>query len=173
MGGLECEETTGTGNRGRVMQADNRLGQLSSNRAPSYNNQSVLILNQNSAPCATEKCDSLLSVIQRSLAVKCIQEQSANRPDTLSSTPDLILLRPAVGEAAKELIQACKEKWVRASILALLCAKWDRLLEDMPSVLTKVDDFLACPFHEAELLLRVRRLLNSKEARLFRRRSRV
>jgi two-component system, NtrC family, response regulator GlrR len=145
------------------MEVDNRLGQLSSIRVLSYKNQSVLILNQNSAPCAAEKCDSLLPVIQRSLAVKCIQEQSANRPpDRLSSAPDLILLRPAVGEPAQELIQSCKEKWVRASILALLCAKWDRLLEDMPSVLTKVDDFLACPFHEAELLLRVRRLLQSK-----------
>ena len=71
-------------------------------------------------------------------------------------------MRPAVGEAAQELIQSCKEKWARASIIALLCAKWDRLLEDLPSVLTKVDDFLPCPFHESELLLRVRRLLQSK-----------
>ena len=36
------------------------------------------------------------------------------------------------------------------------------LLEDLASVLTKVDDFLPCPFHESELLLRVRRLLQSK-----------
>ena len=71
-------------------------------------------------------------------------------------------MRSSVSEAAQELIQSCKEKWARASILALLCAKWDRLLEDLASVLTKVDDFLSCPFHEAELLLRVRRLLQSK-----------
>jgi hypothetical protein len=72
------------------------------------------------------------------------------------------LVRPAVGEAAQELIQLCKEKWVRASIIALLCARWDRVLEDSASVLAKVDDFLSCPFHESELLLRVRRLLQSK-----------
>ena len=71
-------------------------------------------------------------------------------------------MRPSVGEAAQELIQSCKEKWARASILALLCAKWDRMLEDLASVLTNVDDFLPCPFHESELLLRVRRLLQSK-----------
>jgi two-component system response regulator GlrR len=145
-----------------MMEAEIGRGQLPSEMAL-YKDQSVLILNQNSVPCAAEKCDSLLPVIQRSLAVTCVQEQSANRPpDRLSSTPGLILLRPAVGEAAQELIHSCKEKWTHVPILALLCAKWDRLFEDSPSVLTKVDDFLPCPFHESELLLRVKRLLQSK-----------
>ena len=131
---------------------------------PYYKDQSVLILNQNSAPCAAVKCDSLLPLLQKSLPVKCIQEQSVSRsPDRLSSVPDLILLRPAAGETAQELIQSCKEKWARASIIALLCAKWEPLLEDSASVLSKVDDFLPCPFHESELLLRVKRLLQSKE----------
>jgi DNA-binding NtrC family response regulator len=83
--------------------------------------------------------------------------------DRLSSAPDLIFLRPAVGEVGQELIQRCKERWARASVIALLCARWDRVLEDSALVLTKVDDFLPCPFHEAELLLRARRLLQSKE----------
>jgi DNA-binding response OmpR family regulator len=131
-----------------------------------YKDQSVLILNQNSAPCAAEKCNSLLPLIKKSLPVKCIQEQSANRiVDSVSSAPDLILLRPAVGEAAQELIQSCKEKWPGASILVLLCATWDRLVDDLPSVLTQVDDFIPCPFHEGELLLRVRRLLQFKESK--------
>jgi DNA-binding NtrC family response regulator len=43
----------------------------------------------------------------------------------------------------------------------------DRPLEDLPSVLTKVDDFLPCPFHEGELLLRVRRLLQSAEKKVI------
>ena len=128
-----------------------------------YKDQNVLILNQNVAPCAADKCDSLLPLLQKSLPVKRIQEQSVSRsPDRLSSVPDLILLRPAAGETAQELIQSCKEKWARASIIALLCAKWEPLLEDLPSVLTEVDDFLPCPFHESELLLRVKRLLQSK-----------
>src|SRR5262245_47520966 len=136
-----------------MMEAEIGLGRLSSNRIPSYTNQSVLILNQNSAPCAAAKCDSLVPLLQQSLAVKCIQEQRAGRSlDKLSSAPDLILLRPSVGEAAQEPIQSCKEKWTPAAILVLLCAKWDRLVEHLPSVLTKVDDFLRCPFHESELL---------------------
>src|SRR5262245_8289566 len=125
-----------------------------------YRDQSVLILNQNSAPCAAVKCDSLLPLLQKSLPLKCIQEQSTNRTvDKLSLAPDLILLRPSIGDAAYQLIQSCKEKWAHASTIAVLCAKWDRSLEELPSVLTEVDDFLPCPFHESELLLRVRRLL--------------
>ena len=57
--GLEFEETTGEGNRGRMMQTDFWRGQLANSQIPSYKNQSVLILNQSSAPCAADKCDSL------------------------------------------------------------------------------------------------------------------
>jgi transcriptional regulator with GAF, ATPase, and Fis domain len=150
-----------------MMEADKWQTQGSSSWAAEYENQSVLILNQNSAPCTADQCNSLFALLQNSLHIKCIQEKSPSRfrfPDGLSSTPDLILLRPSIGEAAQGLIQSCKEKWNRAAILALLCARWDRVLEDSASVLTKVDDFLSCPFHEAELLLRVRRLLKSKGA---------
>jgi two-component system, NtrC family, response regulator GlrR len=147
-----------------MMEAEIGRGRLPSSKVSLHQDQSVLILNQNSAPCTADKCNSLFALLQKSLHIKCIQEQSDNRAlDSLSSAPDLVLLRSAVGEAAQELIQSCKEKWVRASILALLCAKWDRLFEDLPSVLTKVDDFLPCPFRESELLLRVRRLLQSSK----------
>jgi DNA-binding NtrC family response regulator len=146
-----------------MMEAEIGRGRLPSSKVSLYKDQSVLILNQNAAPCAAVKCDSLFPLLQKSLPVRCIQEQSASRAlDSVSSAPDLILLRPAVGEAAQELVQSCKEKWARASILALLCAKWNRMLEDSASVLTNVDDFLSCPFHQGELLLRVRRLLQSK-----------
>jgi DNA-binding NtrC family response regulator len=146
-----------------MMEADKWQGQGSSDSAAAYEGQRVLILNQNSAPCAADKCDSLLPLLQKSLHIKCIQQEIVNQPpDKLSSAPDLILLRPSIGDAAQGLIRSCKEKWINASILAVLCAQWDRVLEESASVLTKVDDFLSCPFHEAELLLRVRRLLQPK-----------
>src|SRR5262249_26787372 len=135
-----------------MMEADKWQAQGSSNRSAAYEGQSVLILNQNSIPCAAEKCDSLLPLLQKSLHIKWIQQQSGNRPpDKISSAPDLILLRPSIGETAQGLIRSCKEKWINASILAVLCAQWDRLLEESTSVLNKVDDFLSCPFHESEL----------------------
>jgi DNA-binding NtrC family response regulator len=143
-----------------MMEADIWRGKAPDNGVASRRKQSVLILNQNSTPCAANQCDALLGFLQKSLAVGSLQEECDNHlPARLSSVPDLILLRPTVAEAAKELIQSCKEKWAEASIFALLCAKWDRPPEDLLLLLTKVDDFLSCPFQEAELLLRIRRLL--------------
>jgi DNA-binding NtrC family response regulator len=71
------------------------------------------------------------------------------------------LLRPSIGEAAEELIRSCKGKWPGVSILALLCASWEKL-PDLSSVLTNVDDFLSCPFQDSELFLRVKRLLQTR-----------
>ena len=67
------------GNRGRMMEAEIGRGRLPGSKVSLYKDQSVLILNQNSAPCAADKCDSLLPLLQKSLPVKCIQEQNANR----------------------------------------------------------------------------------------------
>jgi DNA-binding NtrC family response regulator len=145
-----------------MMQTDYWQGRPADSQISATHNQNILILNQNSAPCAADKCDSLLPVLQRSLAVNCVQGQSGNRPpDKLSSVPDLILLRPSISAAAQELIQSFKGKWPRASILVLLCARWEKLLPDLSSVLTHVDDFLSCPFQDSELFLRVKRLLRT------------
>jgi DNA-binding NtrC family response regulator len=123
--------------------------------------QRVLILNQNSAACAADKCDALPGLLQESLAVSCLQEQCNNHlPARVSSAPDLILVRPSVNQAATELIESCKQKWHRAAILALLCPRWGQPLGEFSCLLSSVDDFLSCPFQEAELFLRVERLLH-------------
>jgi DNA-binding NtrC family response regulator len=151
-----------------MMEAEIWRGRISNNQVPSYTNQSVLILNQNSSPCpcAANKCDALLGFLQKSLAVRCLREECDNHlPARLSFVPDLILVRCSLGEIAQQLIQSCKEKWTHASILALFCARRDGRREELPSVLTKVDDFLSCPFYEAELLFRIRRLLEYKASK--------
>jgi DNA-binding NtrC family response regulator len=150
------------------MQPVNWPGPVRTSEVSSYANQSVLILDQDSTPCVAYKCDALTGLLQRSLAVRCIQERCGKQlPREISSVPDLVLVRPATGETAPELIASCKEKWSGASILALLCHRWDRLLDDLPSFLTGVDDFLSCPFQEADLLLRVKRLLQSKVSKVI------
>src|SRR5262249_37352906 len=75
---------------------------------------------------------------------------------------DLILLRPAVGDAAEELIKSCREKWNRVAMLALLCPASEDSARDLAPVLNGVDDFLSCPFRDVDLILRVKRLLQKK-----------
>ena len=158
--GLAFEETTVEGNRGRMMGTDTSPARLPTARVASCANQRVLILNQNSAACAADKCDALSGLLQGSLPVSCLQELCTNRfPTRVSSAPDLILVRPSVDPAASELIESCKQKWQRAAILALLCPRWGQPLGEFSCLLSSVDDFLSCPFQEAELFLRVERLL--------------
>jgi DNA-binding NtrC family response regulator len=150
------------------MGTDNWRGQFHNGGVDSHRNQTVLILDQTSTPCVADKCDALTGLLQRALAVRCIQEQCDNQlPHQVSSVPDVVLVRPLANEKAHQLIASCKEKWMRASIIALVCPQKNRLIDDFTSVLTDVDDFLSCPFHESELLLRVRRLLQSKKKKAF------
>jgi DNA-binding NtrC family response regulator len=147
------------------MEIDNWPGQFHSGVVGSHRDQTVLILNQNSTPCVADKCEGLPGLLQRSLSVKCLHERCEDQPPLkVSSVPDLVLVRPAPNKKAHDLIASCKEKWIRTSILALVCPKRNRLIEDLTSVLSDVDDFLSCPFQEAELFLRVKRLLQTKAA---------
>ncbi len=94
------------------MEAEIWRGRLPNSAVPSYKDQSVLILNQSSAPCTADKCDALLGLLQGSLAVRCLQEQCNNYlPARVSSVPDVILVRPSVDQAAAKLIESCKQKW--------------------------------------------------------------
>jgi DNA-binding NtrC family response regulator len=161
--GLEFEETTGEGNRGRMMEKGNCQEALSTDPVSSWKHQSVLILNQTSGPCAG-KCDALFGLLQRSLAVRCREEPCSHYfPDRVSSVPDLILLRLSGDAPAQKLVRSCKEKWPAVSILALLCARWDKLIPAASSVLINFDDFLTCPFQDSELLLRANRLLQTRQ----------
>ena len=147
------------------MEADNRPGQLPDSRVPSHENQSVLILNQNSAPCPVDKCSGLRGLLQRSLPIGCVQEGKENlRPEDLPFIPDLILLRISVARAAHKLINSCKRIWSCAAILALFCLGSDEPIDILPSDFDAVDDFVSCPFREGELTLRIKRLLQSKSA---------
>src|ERR1051325_1560173 len=121
----------------------------------------VLILDQNSSPCVAGNCDSIAGLLRESLPLSSCVEQRCNRqlPESVGPVPDVVLVRPAASIAAHELVSSCKERWGRASILALLCPSRDRLLEAMSPLLARVDDFIACPFERLEFFARIGRLL--------------
>jgi hypothetical protein len=58
------------------METENCQRQLSKARVSSFTSQSVLIVNQNSASWAADKCDSLRDLVRRFLAVRYIQNLS-------------------------------------------------------------------------------------------------
>jgi DNA-binding NtrC family response regulator len=146
-----------------MMETNILRGKAHDNGVASQKNQSVLILNQNSAPCAADKCDGLLGLLQRSLPVSCVQKENGNLlSGELPFIPDLILLRVSVGRAAQKLIASCKRIWSCAAILALFCVGSNDPIDILPSDFDAADDFVSCPFREGELTLRIKRLLQSK-----------
>src|SRR5262249_17446874 len=84
-------------------------------------------------------------------------------PDGLSLSPDLILLRasPADSHAFQKLVGFCRETWKQAAMFAVFCPGLEQILEDPPSLLCNIDDFLSCPFQYIELFLRLTRLFQT------------
>lgn len=120
--------------------------------------RNILILDQNSYPCAAQKCGSLAGVLQRSLAVSCTRAPcDSDLPVKLVHTPDLVVLRTSPAQPAHNLIASCKKKWSDLPVLTLYCSRVDQAVET--PILFGCDDFSYCPFHEGELLSRVQRLL--------------
>jgi DNA-binding NtrC family response regulator len=146
-----------------MMEADIWRGNAPDNGVASQRKQTVLILNQNSTPCAADKCDALLGLLQRSLPVSCVQEKNENLLSAkVPFIPDLILLRLSVGRAAQKLIDSCKRMWTCSAIIALFCLGSNEPIDSFSYLLAGVDDFVSCPFRQSELILRIKRLLQSK-----------
>ena len=125
-------------------------------------NPSVLIVDQSSSLCAASKCSSLSELLQSSLTVgSVLVQQNAAVPVTMRPGPDLVLFRFSPSQISQRVVASYRLKWDHAPILALLCPDSDRS-RDLLSVLADVDDFLSCPFANAELFLRVQRLLQVK-----------
>jgi DNA-binding NtrC family response regulator len=125
---------------------------------------SVLILDQNSAPCAERKCSSLAGLLQRSHSVMVCRQPGALQATPPIPAPDIILLRSSADRLEHGLVASCKKKWRRAPVVALLCPASDRSLDVLPPVLADIDDFLVCPFRENDLVLRIKRLLQTTKS---------
>lgn len=129
-----------------------------------FSGRNALILNQDSFSCPANQCSSLLSSLQRYISFRQIQQRNASVSlPQVSFTPDLIILRLSLNSAPQKVIDSCKKMWNRASIIALLCLGSKELMNNFPSLFAAVDDFVYCPFRQNELLLRVKRLFQSKE----------
>src|SRR5262245_54676714 len=140
---------------------------LPSTEAHSHTEPNVLVLDQNSSPCSSDICTSLLRSLGRFLGMRCVQAQSINcLPDGVSFNPNLILLRASLANrrAFQKLVEFCRDTWKQAAVFALFCPGLEQILEDSPSLLCGIDDFLSCPFQPTELFLRLTRLFQKNWA---------
>ena len=82
----------------------------------------ALILNPSSSHCATNRCDSLLALLQHSSFFAEIQAISGDyQPAAISFAPDIVFLRVPIERGHHKLFESCKIQWNRAAILAVVC----------------------------------------------------
>ena len=123
----------------------------------------ALIINCNGfVPCSHD-CTSLIDLLNRSQAFAQIEETSiAAAHSEVDCIPDLILPRFSFENYSRREIEVCANVWPSARVFALLCSQ-NLNCKRIPVGFFDVDDFLCCPYEEAEFLLRMKRLLKRRE----------
>jgi DNA-binding NtrC family response regulator len=125
----------------------------------------LLIIDLDPNSCPADNCGRLAKRIQDFLpALKIdIQIAACFPSETISFSPDLILLRPSFTGNPPGVIPSLRRRWNSVPILGLFCTGRGTPTTVFQSLLKDLDDFLPCPFKEIELLLRVQRLLQRKQ----------
>lgn len=108
-----------------------------------------------------------MALLRRAHTFDRIQETSIESAQKdVNLTPDLILPRFLLHDWARFGTQLCKKSWASAKTFAVLCEREVKSEDRIPPALLEVDDFLFCPYNENEFLLRVKRVLQSKQPAL-------
>ncbi len=121
----------------------------------------ALILGQSSAQCPTTRCAALTTFVETSRIFSHVHQESGSTAGTIPFIPDIVLLRVSGEYEAQAMVESCRRRWTGASVMALFCRRWRSPGKDVRTFLNRVDDFLSCPFREAEFSFRVERLLQS------------
>lgn len=123
----------------------------------------ALIINCNGFVPCSQDCTSLIDLLNRSQAFAQIEETSiAAAHSEVDCIPDLILPRFSFENYSRREIEVCANVWPSARVFALLCSQ-NLNCKRIPVGFFDVDDFLCCPYEEAEFLLRMKRLLKRRE----------
>ena len=126
--------------------------------------RNALIVNGSGFIPCSQRCDSLIALLNRAHVFDRVQETSIESPGTEPNlVPDLILPRFMLQDWAKHSMQFCRQKWASAKTFAVLCDRIAPPREKTPHALIDVDDFVICPYEENEFLFRIKRLLKRKQ----------
>ncbi|HEY6805652.1 MAG TPA: sigma 54-interacting transcriptional regulator [Pyrinomonadaceae bacterium] len=126
--------------------------------------RNAVIINGNDFIPCSQDCSSLTTLLQRAHRFDSVLETSiASALTDVEVTPDLILPRFQSEGWAEHELEFCARTWPNARIFALLCDRELKHKRNIPPELFEVDDFLFCPYDEAELLLRMKRLLKRRK----------
>ncbi len=123
--------------------------------------QQILIVDLDST-CPLENCANVRSWIPALGAKVRVDVQTTLLPSNAPThSPALIILRTSIEGFSLGVLSSIRKKWSQVLLFGLFCAGSDSLTNSFQALLNELDDFLYCPFREAELVARIQRLLQS------------
>jgi DNA-binding NtrC family response regulator len=121
---------------------------------------SILILDLADRSCPDEHRASLSALVRECLSPGAadIHLSTALRPDMRVPSPDCVVLRPSLSTPASQVLPSVRRQWADVPVLGLLCVQHSHAAVAR-AFASGLDDFLLCPFRQAELSPRIDRLL--------------
>jgi two-component system response regulator GlrR len=129
----------------------------------------IVILDLGPTVCPEDHGRRLTMLLSGCPSSRAIDIQSFHHlpSETLTPSPVLVLLRPAVVESLSEIIPFLRNTWRRASIIGLFCTGKHTPAAVSQARRTDLDDFLCCPFRDLDVFPRIQWLLQGKEATIM------
>lgn len=122
----------------------------------------IAIVDLNRTECPSCHSGRLTKLLAELPAVEQVSVTPLLSP-RVSESSQLVILCFPVAMPLREAFQALTQVKNGNSVLGLFCSDWAGLREGAKSLLEHLDDFIACPFMEFTLSLRVERLLARAE----------
>jgi DNA-binding NtrC family response regulator len=83
-------------------------------------------------------------------------------PMVLRDPPDLVVFREPFSPCYAGFLRSIRRQWRETAIFGVLCKGWDDGATWLSALLDQLDEFISCPFRDADLIARVRRLLRRR-----------
>ncbi len=122
----------------------------------------IAIVDLNRTECPSCHSGRLTKLLAELPAVEQVSVTPSLSP-RVSESSQLVILCFPVAMPLREAFQALTQVKTGSPVLGLFCSDWAGLGEGAKSLLEHLDDFIACPFMEIALSLRVERLLARAE----------
>jgi DNA-binding NtrC family response regulator len=121
---------------------------------------STMIVDLDTQKCPEDHCGQLANLLRTVFSASTIDIRTITHlpPETVSPSPDFILLRPAASASLSAVVQSLKSRWYATPILGLFCTDRDTPEAVLQCLGSDVEDYLSCPFRDIEAGPRLRRL---------------
>ncbi len=151
-----------------VMMFDNHSCKIYQDQDHKMNNQKTIFV-RHQDPCRTESCSALPGIFQQHfphIETKIISDIETLHTESLD--PGFLIITPIVSEDSCTSLCRVKKEYPGISILGIACSNTVHLANE-GKLLRSIDDFLICPFHKIDALIRLHKIMQNRPRAISRR----